>query len=142
MADVFAREGLGVSLLRRIYSCLEIFHTTGSLTKSVYLLLSTMEAQAQLRLVLPKGVQLSLYLFLVIKLSGVRFSLCYAYGSIDSILGNMIWKAGAGPKPIPRKDLSVENLRDAIKFANSVSVKEAAKKMAYQIHEDVNISQV
>jgi len=50
--------------------------------------------------------------------------------------GNMIWKAGAGPKPIPRKELSVENLRDAIKFANSLSVKEAAQKMADQIHED------
>jgi sterol 3beta-glucosyltransferase len=55
------------------------------------------------------------------------------------ILGNMIHKAGAGPKPIPHKELSVENLRDAITFANSPSAKEAAKKMAHQIHEDVNI---
>lgn len=51
----------------------------------------------------------------------------------------MIYKAGAGPKPIPHKELSVENLRDAIMFAISPSAKEAAKKMAHQIHEDVNI---
>ena len=51
----------------------------------------------------------------------------------------MIHKAGAGPKPIPRKELSVDSLRDAIIFAISPSAKEAAKKMAHQIHEDVNI---
>ena len=50
----------------------------------------------------------------------------------------MIHKAGAGPKPIPHKELSVENLRDAITFAISPSAKEAAKKMAHQIHEDVS----
>jgi UDP:flavonoid glycosyltransferase YjiC (YdhE family) len=54
----------------------------------------------------------------------------------------MIHKAGAGPKPIPHKELSVENLRDAIMFAISPSAKEAAKKMAHQIHEDVSISSV
>ena len=51
----------------------------------------------------------------------------------------MIYKAGAGPKPIPHKELSVENLRDAIMFAISPSAKDAAKKMAHQIHEDVDI---
>ena len=51
----------------------------------------------------------------------------------------MIHKAGAGPKPIPHKELSVENLRDAIMFATGPSAKEAAKRMAHQIHEDVNI---
>ena len=129
------------SPLRRIYLCLEIFHTTGSLTKSVYLLLSIMEAQAQLQLDLPKDVRLLSYLSLAIKLSGVRVpSLYTAYGSIvNPMLGNMIHKAGAGPKPIPHKELSVESLRDAILFAISPSAKEAAKKMAHQIHEDVNI---
>ena len=66
------REGLEASLLRRIYLCLEIFHTTGSLTKSVYLLSSTTEAQAQLQLDLLKGVRLLSYLSLATKLSGVR----------------------------------------------------------------------
>ena len=51
----------------------------------------------------------------------------------------MIHKAGAGPKPIPHKELSVESLKDAILFAISPSAREAAKKMAHQIHEDVNI---
>jgi hypothetical protein len=139
IAEILTREGLEASLLRRIHLCLEIFHTTGSLTKSVYLLSSTMEAQAQLQLDLPKGVRLLSYLSLAIKLSGVRVpSLLFAYGSIvNLILGNMIHKAGAGPKPIPHKELSVESLRDAILFAISPSAKEAAKKMSHQIHEDV-----
>ena len=51
----------------------------------------------------------------------------------------MIYKAGAGPKPIPHKQLNVEKLRDAIMFAISPSAKESAKKMAQQIREDVNI---
>ena len=76
--EILTREGLVASLLRRIRLCLEIFHTTGSLTKSGYLLSSTMEAQAQLQLDLPKGVRLLSYLSLAIKLSGVRsFPLCY-----------------------------------------------------------------
>lgn len=50
--------------------------------------------------------------------------------------GNMIYKAGTGPKPIPHKELSVETLRDAIKFAISPSAKEAAKKMAHQIQKE------
>ena len=54
----------------------------------------------------------------------------------------MIYKAGAGPKPIPQKQLSVQNLRDAIMFAISPSAKEAAKKMAHEIHEDVFFSVV
>ena len=59
--------------------------------------------------------------------------------SLFFVIGDMIHKAGAGPKPIPHKELNIESLRDAIKFAISPSAKEAAKKMAYQIHEDVNI---
>ena len=129
-------------LLRRIYSCLEMFHTTGSSTKSVYLPSSTMEAQAQLQLDLPKVVRLLSYLSLAIKLSGVRSLFVVAYGSINSILGDMIYKAGAGPKPIPHKELSIESLRDAIIFAISPSAKEAAKMMAHQIHEDVIIFQL
>lgn len=53
------------------------------------------------------------------------------------MLGNMIHKAGAGPKPIPHKELSVHKLRDAITFAVSPAAKEAAKSMAQRIYEDV-----
>ncbi|KAF8162758.1 glycosyltransferase family 1 protein [Crassisporium funariophilum] len=50
--------------------------------------------------------------------------------------GAMIHKAGAGPKPIPHKELSVKKLRDAIKFAVSPPAKEAAKQMSQKIHEE------
>ena len=78
----FTREDLEASLLRRIYLCLEVYHTTGFLTKSVYLLSSTMVVRVQLQLDLPKGVRLLSYLSLAIKLSGVRRSLfvLFAYG--------------------------------------------------------------
>ncbi|KAJ7118977.1 glycosyltransferase family 1 protein [Mycena epipterygia] len=48
--------------------------------------------------------------------------------------GSMIHKAGAGPEPIPHKQLNIENLRDALKFAVSPPAKIAAKRMAEQIH--------
>ncbi|KAH7911918.1 glycosyltransferase family 1 protein [Hygrophoropsis aurantiaca] len=51
--------------------------------------------------------------------------------------GMMIHKGGAGPKPIPHKQLTIENLRDAIKFAISPGAQRAAKSMAEKIkHED------
>ncbi|KAJ6630253.1 glycosyltransferase family 1 protein [Mycena sp. CBHHK59/15] len=50
--------------------------------------------------------------------------------------GSMIHKAGAGPEPIPHKQLSIENLRDALKFAVSPAAKTAAKRMADQIHSE------
>lgn len=51
--------------------------------------------------------------------------------------GSMIYKAGAGPKPIPHKELNVQKLRDAITFATSSAAKEAAKGLAQRIYEDV-----
>ncbi|KAG5634498.1 hypothetical protein H0H81_001741 [Sphagnurus paluster] len=50
--------------------------------------------------------------------------------------GAMIHKAGAGPQPIPHKELGVENLRDAIKFAVSPPAKQAAGRMADQIQNE------
>ncbi|PPQ66045.1 hypothetical protein CVT26_010801 [Gymnopilus dilepis] len=51
--------------------------------------------------------------------------------------GNMIYKAGAGPKPIPQKELTAKRLAEAIKFALSPPVKEAAKSLAEKIcYED------
>jgi hypothetical protein len=52
----------------------------------------------------------------------------------------MIYRAGAGPKPIPRRKLTVDRLRDAIQYAVSPTAKEAAKKMAQQIQNDVSNS--
>lgn len=49
----------------------------------------------------------------------------------------MINKAGAGPEPIPHKQLTVENLRDAIKFVTSPNAKQAAQRMAEQIENEV-----
>jgi sterol 3beta-glucosyltransferase len=51
----------------------------------------------------------------------------------------MINKAGAGPKPIPHKQLNVGNLRDAIKFAISPAAKQAAQRMAEQIKNEVGL---
>lgn len=53
------------------------------------------------------------------------------------MIGSMIHKAGAGPEPIPHKELGVENLRDAIKFAISPTAKGAARRMADQIRSEV-----
>ncbi|KAJ7684426.1 glycosyltransferase family 1 protein [Mycena polygramma] len=50
--------------------------------------------------------------------------------------GNMIHKAGAGPEPIPHKQLNIDKLRDALRFAVSPAVKNAAKRMAEQINSE------
>ncbi|KAF5386949.1 hypothetical protein D9615_002027 [Tricholomella constricta] len=50
--------------------------------------------------------------------------------------GAMIHKAGAGPEPIPHKELTVDNLRDAIKFAISPTAKLAASRMAEEIRSE------
>jgi hypothetical protein len=49
----------------------------------------------------------------------------------------MIHKAGAGPEPIPHKQLNVGKLTEAIEFAISPSAKAAAKAMADQIRTEV-----
>ena len=50
----------------------------------------------------------------------------------------MIYKAGAGPKPIPQKELTAKRLAEAIKFALSPPVKEAAKSLAEKIRYEVS----
>ncbi|KAF9533640.1 glycosyltransferase family 1 protein [Crepidotus variabilis] len=47
--------------------------------------------------------------------------------------GTMIHKAGAGPEPIPQKDLNIEILRDAITYAISPPAKEAAARLSRKI---------
>jgi hypothetical protein len=49
----------------------------------------------------------------------------------------MIYKAGAGPEPIPSKELSTQRLRDAIIFAISPKAKEAARSLGDKIREEV-----
>lgn len=51
--------------------------------------------------------------------------------------GSMIHKAGAGPEPIPHKQLTVAKLTDAITFAISPSAKTAAREMAGRIRSEV-----
>ncbi|KZO92404.1 glycosyltransferase family 1 protein [Calocera viscosa TUFC12733] len=50
--------------------------------------------------------------------------------------GQMIERQGAGPVPLPGRELSVDKLRDAIEFCKSEGVKEAAEEMGRQIHSE------
>lgn len=50
----------------------------------------------------------------------------------------MIHRAGAGPKPIPPREVSVENLTEAIKILVSDNTKTAAGTMAEQIKKEVS----
>ncbi|KAF8177615.1 glycosyltransferase family 1 protein [Pholiota molesta] len=54
--------------------------------------------------------------------------------------GNMIHKAGAGPKPIHHKQLTVEKLKDALKFAVSPEAKASASNLALKIHEEDGVN--
>ncbi|KAL1740842.1 glycosyltransferase family 1 protein [Schizophyllum fasciatum] len=50
--------------------------------------------------------------------------------------GDMIYKAGAGPEPIPHKKLTVERLADALTYAVSAPARGAAQRMARQIESE------
>jgi sterol 3beta-glucosyltransferase len=50
--------------------------------------------------------------------------------------GQMIARAGAGPKPIPYKQMTAESLAASIKFALHQDVKVAVQKMAAQIAQE------
>ncbi|KIK62425.1 glycosyltransferase family 1 protein [Collybiopsis luxurians FD-317 M1] len=54
--------------------------------------------------------------------------------------GEMIHKAGAGPKPIPHKKLEIDNLRDAIRVAVGPEAKEAAKELARVIQKEDGVN--
>jgi len=49
----------------------------------------------------------------------------------------MIHNSGAGPKPIPHRELTVKKLQDAITYAISPEAKKAAKDLAQKIHDEV-----
>lgn len=51
--------------------------------------------------------------------------------------GNMVYKAGAGPEPIPQKKLNVERLANAIDFCKTPAAKAAAERMGAQIMAEV-----
>ncbi|KAI5459459.1 hypothetical protein BGZ63DRAFT_361259 [Mariannaea sp. PMI_226] len=50
--------------------------------------------------------------------------------------GQMIARAGAGPTPVPFKDMTAESLAASIKFALKTEVQEAVRDMAEQIAEE------
>ncbi|KAF7294590.1 Glycosyltransferase family 1 protein [Mycena indigotica] len=52
--------------------------------------------------------------------------------------GQMIHKSGAGPEPIPHKDLGIDNLRDALKFVTSPHARAAAKQLAEKIRSEAS----
>ncbi|CAK5279180.1 unnamed protein product [Mycena citricolor] len=55
--------------------------------------------------------------------------------------GEMIHKAGAGPEPIPHKQLTAQNLCDALKFAVSPQAGAAAGRMGEQIRHENGVNQ-
>ena len=48
----------------------------------------------------------------------------------------MIHRSGGGPAPIPQKELTEENLAEAIRFAVSESAKAAARVMGEKIRSE------
>ncbi|KZT36345.1 UDP-Glycosyltransferase/glycogen phosphorylase [Sistotremastrum suecicum HHB10207 ss-3] len=55
--------------------------------------------------------------------------------------GMMINRAGAGPKPIPHRELNADNLTAAIKFVTSQSAQEAAARMGEQIRGEDGVTE-
>ncbi|KAG8861244.1 hypothetical protein FRB96_003194 [Tulasnella sp. 330] len=55
--------------------------------------------------------------------------------------GYMVYKAGAGPEPIPQKKLSVEFLAAGIKYCSTASAKAAASEMGEQIRAENALKQ-
>lgn len=52
--------------------------------------------------------------------------------------GTMVAKAGAGPKPISHKNLTIENLTEAIEFCLTPRAQLAARKMGADIRGEVS----
>ncbi len=57
--------------------------------------------------------------------------------SLENV-GMMVHDAGAGPAPIPQKELNAGNLTDAIKFTLRPEAQAAAKRMGQQIRNEVS----
>lgn len=112
---------------------------TGFLTKNASLRSYIMAARARPQLAWRRAVQRLWFRFSAIKDFGVSSVIRDLYPAqlTRSVQGSMIHKAGAGPEPIPHKQLNVAKLTEAIKFAISPSAKIAAKAMADQIKAEV-----
>lgn len=69
----------------------------------------------------------------------LTISMKFIYSSTpQKSLGDMIYKAGAGPEPIRRNEFTVERLTEAIKYTVDPAAQEAAQKMSKQIQAEVN----
>lgn len=51
----------------------------------------------------------------------------------------MVANAGAGPKPIPQKQLTVERLVEAIKFVTSPMARDAADRLAQKMRQETGV---
>ena len=58
------------------------------------------------------------------------------YSNDQFAWGRRVYELGVGPKPIPRKKLSVEKLSEAIKVALSQEIKDAAKDLGIKIQSE------
>jgi hypothetical protein len=98
-----------------------------------------MVVRVQLQLAWQRAVQPLWFRFLAIKAFGVSSVVPVRPGQLITNVreGSMIHKAGAGPEPIPHKQLTVAKLTDAITFAISPSAKAAAREMAGRIRSEV-----
>jgi hypothetical protein len=81
------------------------------------------------------GYQQSLCLSLVIK-SRFTSSEIHLKPLMSRFWGDMIHRAGAGPSPIPQKELTADKLSDAFKYAVSEDASKAAQKMGEQIRSE------
>ncbi|KAI1857259.1 uncharacterized protein JN550_013342 [Neoarthrinium moseri] len=52
---------------------------------------------------------------------------------------DVVANAGAGPRPIPQKELTVERLVEAIEFATSTAAKNAAETLAFRMRQEKGV---
>ncbi|KAF7298465.1 Glycosyltransferase family 1 protein [Mycena kentingensis (nom. inval.)] len=65
-----------------------------------------------------------------------RPSLVVPFFGDQAFWGQMIARSGAGPEPIPHKELSVKGLRDALRYLTSKEAGRAAGRLAEQIRNE------
>jgi sterol 3beta-glucosyltransferase len=63
-------------------------------------------------------------------------SIIIPHGNDQFAWGQRVYELGVGPKPIPRKKLTVENLTQAISYTMQESVKTAAKELGAKIQAE------
>lgn len=137
---VCSRVVLVASRSHLMYSFSTTSLTTGYLTREEYQLSCITAVLAQQLSALSMDARLWSFHSSAIKLSGVRrLSAVEVQHSMFVVsVGSMIHKTGAGPKPIPHKELRMENLRDAITFATSANAVAAAATIAERIRNEVS----